>query len=144
MNAENWNKGDELGMDIRLTATEMGNLWTTYINNSLAKRILGYFLAKVEDTEIKPVIQFALNNTEKQLADLEKMFAAEKFPFPVGFTDEDADLQAPRLFSDTFFLDYIKNMCKVGLGIYGTGLYDGFACGYPDIFREMPGSNPTA
>jgi hypothetical protein len=119
MKAANWRKGEELGMDIRLTATEMGNLWVTCINNSLAKCILGYFLAKVEDTQIKPVIKFALENTEKQLAVLEQMFAAEKFPFPVGFTDEDVNLRAPRLFSDTFFMDYIKNMCKVGLGIYG-------------------------
>jgi hypothetical protein len=46
--------------NIRITSAELSNLWTTYMNDSLAKCVLSYFLKKVEDTEIEPLIKQAL------------------------------------------------------------------------------------
>lgn len=103
---------------IRLTTAEMGTLWTTYINDTMAKCILSYFLNKVEDIEIRPVIELALHLAEQHIEQLTELFDAERFPVPQGFSVEDVNVNAKRLFSDSFFVYYIKNMAKVGLATY--------------------------
>jgi hypothetical protein len=110
----------ETAHNIRLTSTEMATLWTTYINDTMAKCVLSYFLKKVEDTEIKPVIELALSITVKHIQELTKLFKSEDFPIPHGFTDEDVNINAKRLFSDSFFLYYLKNMSKVGITTFGV------------------------
>jgi hypothetical protein len=40
---------------------------------------------------------------------------AENHPIPVGFTDQDVDIEAPRLFSDSIILFYMMNMGRLGL-----------------------------
>ncbi|MEK1832293.1 DUF3231 family protein [Priestia megaterium] len=37
---------------------------------------------------------------------------------PIGFTDKDVDLDAPHLFTDTFWLVYIHEMTMHGLAGY--------------------------
>ncbi|WP_090235468.1 DUF3231 family protein [Lentibacillus halodurans] len=41
---------------------------------------------------------------------------------PEGFTENDVDLDAPRLFSDTFALIYLQNMARLGLVAYSFAL----------------------
>jgi hypothetical protein len=109
----------ETAHNIRLTATEMGTLWETYESDTMAKCVLSYFLNKVEDSEVKTVIEFALSISENHIQVLTKLFNSEAIPVPQGLTDKDVNVNAERLFSDSFFLYYIKNMGKVGLETYG-------------------------
>ncbi|MCI3922390.1 DUF3231 family protein [Paenibacillus sp. TRM 82003] len=108
--------------NIRLTASELGELWTTYMNDTMAICVLRYFRAKVEDTEIAPLIELALQQAERHVHAIGKTFATENYPVPKGFTEEDVVCDAPRLFSDTFFLYYLRNMAKFGLAAYGLGI----------------------
>ena len=43
----------------QLTSAEMASIWTAYLNDSMSKCILGYFLKDVEDQEIRSIIQHA-------------------------------------------------------------------------------------
>jgi hypothetical protein len=95
---------------IRLTSAEMATLWTQYFNDSLAICVQRYFLEKVEDEEVRPIVEFTLDTAQKNVAFLADLFEQENFPVPIGFTEEDVDVTAPRLFSDTFFLMYLRQM----------------------------------
>ncbi|MED4228672.1 DUF3231 family protein [Neobacillus cucumis] len=103
---------------IRLTSSEIACTWTGYINDSMAKCILGYFLVHVEDPDIKPIIQFAYDLTVSHIEKLTHLFEEEQLPLPTGFTNEDVNLNAPRLYTDSFMLTYINHMAKVGLLAY--------------------------
>jgi hypothetical protein len=59
---------------------------------------------------------------------IENMFNEENIKIPQGFTDLDVNLKAGRLFSDIFYLKYIKNMAAGGLGGYGRML--------PNVYRH--------
>ncbi|WP_174727282.1 DUF3231 family protein [Mesobacillus harenae] len=104
---------------IRLTSAEISNLWITYMNNSLSKYVLSYFLNTVEDSEIRSVIDYALNVSLTLMDGVENIFNGENYPIPYGFTDDDVNLSAPRLYSDEFFLNYIDQMAKAGFSAYG-------------------------
>jgi hypothetical protein len=49
----------ETDHNIRLTSAEISSLWTTYMNNTMSKCVLSYFLNKVVDTQIRSVVEYA-------------------------------------------------------------------------------------
>lgn len=101
--------------NIRLTSAELANLWSSYMSDSMAICVLKYFIEKVEDTEIEQVLEYALHLSQRHVQRISEIFASEDHPIPHGFTDEDVNIKAPRLFSDTYFLHYLKHMSRVGL-----------------------------
>jgi len=91
---------------------------------TLAICVLKYFKNKCEDKEILPVIEFALSLSERHIQKTKDLFTNEKIPIPVGFTDEDVNVNAPRLLTDMFMLYYIQNMTVIGMAgaVVGTAV----------------------
>jgi len=100
---------------IPLTSAEMAVLWTQYINDTISICVIGHFLKKVEDEEVRTIIETTLNASSQNISFLNKLFKKEKFPVPIGFTKEDVNEDAPRLFSDTFVLMYLRYMSILGM-----------------------------
>lgn len=88
----------------------------------MSVQILSYFLEKVEDEDIKSVIQFALDIAKFVVSETSNFFKNENLPHPKGFSNEDVDLNAPKLYSDSFMLAFIENMGKVGVTAHGISL----------------------
>ncbi|PAE24882.1 DUF3231 family protein [Bacillus sp. 7894-2] len=106
----------------QLTSAEMGKLWATYMGNSMASCFLKYFLEHVEDKDIKSLLENALQLSEEFLETIKDIFKKEGFPIPKGFTEEDVNLGAPRLFMDEFYVHYLKYAAKAGLSIYSIAI----------------------
>lgn len=113
---------DQDGALIRLTAAEAGKLWATYMGNSMAVRVLSYMTAKCQDQQIKEVVDMALGLSERFVATVKGILEKEEFPVPVGFTEADVRVDAPRLFEDEFYLHYLKYTGKAGLSLYAIAL----------------------
>ncbi|WP_085994110.1 DUF3231 family protein [Oceanobacillus senegalensis] len=105
-----------------LTSAEMGKLWAVYAANTMAKCILTYFLNHVKDDQIKKVLDDALILTNSILESVLLFFEESNFPVPVGFTDKDVNLNAPRLFQDDFYLYYLSYVGKAGMSIYHVAI----------------------
>jgi hypothetical protein len=95
---------------IPLTAAEMSALWMQYINDTLAVCMNRYFLENVEDEEIRPIIDWTLKVSKENISIMQELFKRDEFPIPIGFTEQDVDPQAPKLFSDSFSLAYLQQM----------------------------------
>ncbi len=100
----------------------MGKLWATYTGNTMAKCVLSYYLNNVEDEDIKKVLEYALDLAKTYVIEIGEIFKQENFPIPVGLTDEDVYLDAPRLFSDEFYLYYLQYAGKAGMSIYSSAI----------------------
>ncbi|MBB6450728.1 hypothetical protein HNR44_002718 [Geomicrobium halophilum] len=105
-----------------LTSSEISVLWGFYTKNSLALCMMRYFLEKVEDPDIREVIQLALNHQQKDLSVAEEVYHSEQMAIPVGFTDEDVQPSAPRLFSDAFMLEYVRQLAVVSIATSGAAI----------------------
>lgn len=103
---------------IHLTSAEIGSLWTSYMNDSMSTCILEFMLKHIEDTDIKPAVQFAYDLSSSRLDFLVHLFEQEKYAIPNGFTEKDVNMDAPWLFSDIFCLTYVNHMSKVGMLAY--------------------------
>lgn len=106
----------------KLSSAEQGKLWATYVGNTMSVCVLSYMLKHVEDQEIKSILENALHLSEQFVQSTTQIFAQEKFPIPIGFTNEDVDLTAPRLFEDEFYLHYLKYVAKAGISLYGIAI----------------------
>ncbi|WP_077212198.1 DUF3231 family protein [Bacillus dakarensis] len=112
----------ETEQHIRLTSAEISSLWGTYISNSMSICVLRYLIEKAEDAEIKKVLELALEIANKSLEDAGYIFNKENYPLPIGFTDEDVNIKAKRLWSDEFSLQYLNQMAKSGFTAYGMSV----------------------
>jgi hypothetical protein len=106
----------------KLTSSEQGKLWSTYMGNTMSICVLGYMLHHIEDQEIKKVMENALSISEQFVKSIKEIFIQENYPIPKGFTEDDVNLGAPRLFTDEFYLHYLKYTGKAGLSLYAIAV----------------------
>ncbi|WP_257348048.1 DUF3231 family protein [Pseudalkalibacillus decolorationis] len=96
----------------KLTASEVSSLWATFQTSTMMNCGVKYFLETVEDEEIRSVLEFASDFIGDRIQTITQLFHEEQYPIPVGFTDDDVNTNAPRLFSDIMILQYMMNMGK--------------------------------
>lgn len=120
-----------------LTSAEIANIWSGYINDSLAVCTLGNYLSHVEDTEIRSVLEFAMQLSRAHVQKLKSIFIEEQFPVPDGFSEKlDVNNETPRLFLDDFYLFYIQNIGKIGLEFYTLALANSARLDLCEYFTE--------
>ncbi|MEH7333857.1 DUF3231 family protein [Neobacillus drentensis] len=102
----------------RLTASELATLWNTYMADTMGKCMLLHFKNTVEDKKTEKIIDFGLKIAENHLESLTELFQKEEIAIPQGFGEHDIHKNAPRLFSDEFYLRYLEHMGRTGLSTY--------------------------
>jgi hypothetical protein len=98
----------------KLVSSEIAALWSAYMQNSMAYCIIQHFQAVNEDPDSTEIIQTALTNSQFVVNEVKGIFEKEKHAIPIGFTQEDVNLNAGRLYSDLFTMRYIKYMAAAG------------------------------
>ncbi|MCM2535352.1 DUF3231 family protein [Neobacillus pocheonensis] len=113
----------ETNNPIRLTAPEMASLWTQYIFDTMSICFFGYALEHIEDHDVKSIYQTALGLSQKHVQKITEFMVNENYPIPHGFTEkDDVNIQAPRLFQDPFYLNYIYIMTLQGMTGYSLSV----------------------
>lgn len=106
----------------RLTAPEFANLWTQYMNDTMAICTSKYFLEHIDDKDINSIFRTASELSRRHVTSVREFLIQEKFPIPLGFTDQDINTEAPPLFHDAFLLNYMYIMTLHGLTGYAVAL----------------------
>ncbi|HEY0826613.1 MAG TPA: DUF3231 family protein [Bacilli bacterium] len=122
---------------IKFTSAEIANLWTSYMNDSMAICTVGSFLKHVEDIEIRSVLELSMQLSQAHIKKLESFFLEENLPIPDGFSEEvDVNQDTPRLFTDDFYIFYIQNVGKGGLVTYSLALSNSSRLDLCEFFTE--------
>ncbi|WP_248931171.1 DUF3231 family protein [Paenibacillus hamazuiensis] len=108
-------KPQEKQANIEFSCTEIGGLWGVYMQESMAVCFLTYLIHHLQDAEIIPLAKEVLSVSQDRISKIKKMFLAENFPIPAGFSEGDVNLAAPPLFHDTFTLSFIYMMNRLGM-----------------------------
>lgn len=107
---------------ISLTAPEVSSLWTQYMFDSMSICFIKYALEHLEDEDIIEIYKDSLVLSERHVEKVKEFFVGEGIPIPQGFTNEDVNIHAPRLFQDPFYLYYIYIMVLQGLTGYALSV----------------------
>lgn len=103
---------------VHLTSSEISSLWTDYMNSSMVKCMTGFMLKHLEDPDIKPVIQYTFDMSVSNLEQLHTIFERDNFTVPNGFSEQDMNMEASWLYTDTFCLSYVNHIARMGMVIY--------------------------
>ncbi|WP_335872347.1 DUF3231 family protein [Bacillus sp. 2205SS5-2] len=99
----------------KLTSSEIGALWTTYIEASMSTCMLEYFIATCECQQtqdlLKKDLSFKKNNLPQKI---QQILLNEQLPTPKGFGKEDINVLAPPLFSDSYILEHLLYSSRLG------------------------------
>jgi len=107
---------------ISLTSSEISSLWTAYQEVTIAICGIRFFLQHIDDKQIQEVLEKTLSLVESEKTKITNIFNKENYPVPQGFTEEDVNLDASRLFSDQLYLAYIFNLTKLKIPATGVSL----------------------
>lgn len=105
-------------MKVPLIASEITGLWNSYMGDTMIVAVLKHFLNSVEDNEIRAILQQTSDISNQHISELKNIFKRENLTLPDGFNDTDVNLDAPRLFTDSFYLHYLTFMSRVAMNNY--------------------------
>lgn len=105
---------------IPLHSAEIAGLWALYMNNTLAECVFTHFLEAARDPDVKPVVVSALELACDITAGVKSIYHQENMYIPMGFTSQDVFRNVPALYSDSFYLHYVKQMTRIGMTSYAT------------------------
>ncbi len=112
-----------MNSSIKLSSAEISNLWSTYVNDSLTVCLMTHFKETVENQDITPLIDETIQVATNHMNTLKTLFNLENIVIPTGFpVEKHVITNAPKLFSDLFYLEYMRHICKVGIGSHGTAI----------------------
>jgi hypothetical protein len=103
---------------IPLISSEITGIWNSYMGESLISCLLKSFISNVADTETLTLMQDTLKLSSSRIEVLTNLFNQEKIPIPEAFTDDDINLNAPRLFTDGFYLQYLGYTSRIAMQNY--------------------------
>jgi hypothetical protein len=132
-----WRYYMEIDKKVKISSAELTQLWAQYMNDSGSVCVLSFFLEKAEDPDIRPVIEFALNLSKAHIEKLTVFFKEDTYAVPYGFkVEEDVDLSAPKLYTDSYVLHFIHQMAKIGLTNYSASVGSAVRADITDYYIE--------
>ncbi|MCM3708601.1 MULTISPECIES: DUF3231 family protein [Cytobacillus] len=105
-----------------LTISEISNLWSSYLKNSMELQFFTYFFQTAEDRKVRKIVGRLLQQSGKNLKQLQYFFHKESMSAPIGFTDDDINIKAGKVFSDHFILFFCHDITQLSLSTYPSAL----------------------
>jgi hypothetical protein len=101
---------------VKLTSGEISALWGTYMNVSVVTCFMTHFLETCTDPEIHSILEETQHFANKHMNKTEQLFLKEKIAVPEAYKPEKHVVpNAPKLFSDIFYIQSVLQMCKFGI-----------------------------
>lgn len=101
-----------------LSTSEVGTLWLTYQEKTLILRMLEYFLEKADDPRAKNITGGLWESLNSYVLEMEQIFQDQGIVKPMGFTKEDVNLKAPKLYDNGFDIMFVRILKEISMGMY--------------------------
>lgn len=122
--------------DIKPTSAEIGNLWASYMAESMSVCFLKDYVSKSKDTDIHSVLQRALDVSSQRIQTMENIFTSINHPIPEAYGEKDVDSNTNQLFSEAFTLLYTRLMHKYVLLHYSNATTVSYRSDIVNCFNE--------
>ncbi|PFT49507.1 DUF3231 family protein [Priestia megaterium] len=101
-----------------ISASEVGTLWLTYQEKTMILRILEYFIEKSDDQQAKNIMGGLWQELSYYVTKIKKIFQEQGIVIPVGFNQEDVNLEAPKLYDNGFDIMFVRILKEISMGMY--------------------------
>ncbi|WP_027956856.1 DUF3231 family protein [Halobacillus kuroshimensis] len=111
------------GRIVSLTSGEVGVLWSGYLGETLINCVMDSFLQNVKDRDAHRLLELNASLVKKRIKHYRQVFDQEGMKTPEGFDEQDVFLDAPRMFSDKFYIFYLKEMSRSSILNYSNAMF---------------------
>ena len=101
-----------------VSSSELGTLWLTYMEKTMILRVLEYFIEKSNDYQARNILGGLWQQLDYYVKQLKDFFKKEGIAVPIGFTDQDVNLEAPPLFDNGFDIMFVRVLKEISMGMY--------------------------
>lgn len=101
-----------------LSSSELGALWLTYQEKTLIQRVLEYFIEKSDDQQALNIMGGLWQELDLYVLKMEQILEDEGVAIPKGFTKEDVNLTAPKLYNNGFDIMFLRVLKELSMGVY--------------------------
>ncbi|WP_456279005.1 DUF3231 family protein [Bacillus sp. AK128] len=101
-----------------LSSSEIGALWLTYQEKTLIQRVLEYFIEKSTDQQAINIMGGLWQELDLYVGKMQQIFENEGVAIPKGFTKEDVNLEAPKLYDNGFDIMFLRVLKELSMGLY--------------------------
>lgn len=102
----------------KMSSTELGSLWLTHQKKTMILRILEYFIEKSDDQKAKNLMFNLHEGLNSMVMELRSILEKEGAALPIGFTKEDVNLNAPKLYENGFDIMFCRVLKEMSTGMY--------------------------
>ena len=121
----------------KMSSSELGSLWMTYHKKGMILRILEYFIEKSDDQKAKELMSELWNKLHLITIEMKTVLENEGAAVPNGFTKEDVNLEAPRLWDNGFDIMFCRILKEVSMGMYVLHLTMSYRPDIIKLYRDM-------
>jgi hypothetical protein len=101
-----------------LSASEVGTLWLTYEEKTFIMRMLEYFIEKSDDKQATYILGGLWQELNFYVLQMEQLFKDQGMVIPIGFTESDVNIEAPKLYDNGFDVMFVRILKEVSMGMY--------------------------
>ncbi len=105
-----------------LTTAEVAVLWNSFMHYSMLKCVFAYFEQQAGDSLVKSLMSEALERCKKRVSLVSDLLKKDNQPIPMGFSDQDVNINAAALYHDNFLLHYLQYMLRISSMMNGNNL----------------------
>lgn len=120
-----------------LSTAEIGMLWLTYMEKTMILRITEYFLEKADDQEARNILGMCWQEVNYYTDLIKKLFEQQGVAIPIGFTEQDVNLEAPKLFDNGFDIMLLRVLKEMSMGLYTISMNMAYHVDVMTIFEGL-------
>lgn len=121
----------------KMSSTELGALWMTYHKKTMILRMLEYFINIAEDEEAKNLMSELWEQLHPKVLEINSMFENEGAAIPKGFTEEDVNLEAPKLWDNGFDIMLCRILKEISTGMYALHITIAYREDIVRFYRQL-------
>jgi len=120
-----------------ITSSEIGVLWLTYQQKTLLMRMLEYFINRADDAEAKELMSSLYDTISPYVTKITEIFEEEGAVIPVGYTPEDVNKDAPKLYDNGFDIMFVRLMKEISMGMHALNINMCYREDLVSMMREL-------
>lgn len=121
----------------KMNSSELGSLWTTYQKKTMILRILEYFIEKADEIEAKNLMSDLWEQLHPMVIELRTILESEGAAVPKGFTKEDVNLEAPKLWENGFDIMISRLLKEISMGMYALHLTTSYREDIVKFYKQL-------
>jgi hypothetical protein len=120
-----------------ISASEVGTLWLTYQEKTMILRIIEYFIEKSDDQQAKNIMGGLWQELSYYITKIKKVFEEQGIAIPVGFSQEDVNLEAPKLYDNGFDIMFVRILKEISMGMYTLNMNMAYQDNVMEIYEAL-------